>query len=66
MYGRGYPDVALNGWAVPVQSAGLPLPVSGTSVSTPVFAGLVMQLNAAVRATPGLEDCKLGYINPFL
>jgi hypothetical protein len=44
----------------------LPKPVSGTSASTPNFAGLVMHLNAAVRATPGLEKCKLGFLSPFL
>jgi hypothetical protein len=32
----------------------------------PAFAGLVAELNAAIRATPGLEDKKIGYMNPFL
>jgi tripeptidyl-peptidase-1 len=39
---------------------------SGTSVAAPAFAGLVLQLNAALRATKGLENATLGYMNPFL
>lgn len=35
-------------------------------MSAPVFAGLVTQLYAAVRATPGLEGARLGHLNPFL
>ena len=40
--------------------------VSGTSASAPAWAGLVARLNAAVRATPGLENKTMGYMNPFL
>lgn len=39
---------------------------AGTSATAPAFAGLVQQLNAAIRATPGLERCNLGFLNPFL
>ncbi|KAL4457627.1 hypothetical protein ABPG75_012492 [Micractinium tetrahymenae] len=66
VYGRAIPDLSLVGAAVPVVSAGAPTTLYGTSVSAPVFAGLVMQLNAAIRATPGLEKCKIGYMTPFL
>jgi hypothetical protein len=51
---------------MPVQLAGVPQAISGTSASAPAFAGLVLHLNAAVRATPGLGHCKLGFLNPFL
>ena len=54
VYGRGYPDLSLVGAAVPVMSAGQPAASYGTSVTAPVFAGLVMHLNAAIRATQGL------------
>lgn len=56
----------LTGDAVPVMVAGAPTVVYGTSVTAPVFAGLVAQLNAAIRATAGLETAKIGYMNPFL
>jgi hypothetical protein len=64
--GRGFPDLVLSGVFLPVQLAGVPVAVSGTSASAPAFAWLVMHLSAAVRATPGLRDCKLGFLNPFL
>lgn len=66
VYGRGFPDVALSGVNMPEQVAGVPGALSGTSASAAAFAELVMHLNAAVRATPGLEHRKLGFLNPFL
>ena len=46
--------------------SGIPTLVAGTSVTAPVWAGLVARLNAAVRATPGLENRTMGFMNPFL
>lgn len=66
VYGRAIPDLSVVGAGVPIVSAGQPSTVYGTSISAPVFAGLVMQLNAAIRATPGLERCKIGYMTPFM
>ena len=44
--------------------AAAPLYCAGTSVTAPAFAGLVMQLNAAIRAQRGLERCRIGWMNP--
>jgi tripeptidyl-peptidase-1 len=66
VYARGYPDLSLLGDYVPTVTSGAPLVLFGTSASSPTFAGLVAELNAAIRATPGLENKKIGYMNPFL
>lgn len=60
------PHACRIGELIPTVIAGLPTTLYGTSVSAPTFAGVVMQLNAALRATPGLEGARLGYLNPFL
>ena len=51
---------------IPIVVAGEPYAVSGTSVTAPAMAGLVAQLNAAIRATPGFEKKTIGFMNPFL
>ncbi|GAX74705.1 hypothetical protein CEUSTIGMA_g2153.t1 [Chlamydomonas eustigma] len=66
VYGRAFPDISLIGTNVPIVFSGVPLLVSGTSVTSPAMAGLVAQLNAYIRATPGLEDKTIGFMNPFL
>ncbi len=35
-------------------------------MSAPAFAGLVTQLNAKIRSTPGLRRQTIGFMNPFL
>ena len=35
-------------------------------MAAPTFAGLVTQINAAIRATKGLEKKTIGWMNPFL
>ncbi|GAX81137.1 hypothetical protein CEUSTIGMA_g8571.t1 [Chlamydomonas eustigma] len=65
VYGRGYPDLSV-GSQVPAVLSGVPMIMTGTSVSTPVMAGLVMHLNAAIRDEPGLQHQKIGFMNPFL
>ncbi len=56
IYGRGFPDIALLGGGVPIVVAGQPQLVGGTSISAPAFAGLVAQINAKIRSTPGLQN----------
>ncbi len=68
-YGRGVPDVAANaspnsGYPLNLAnpaSVGLqnPVPMSGTSASAPLWAGLIAVLNAALGTS-------LGFINPIL
>lgn len=65
-YGRGYPDLALMGQSIPIVTSGQFGFVGGTSASAPAFAGLVAQLNSAVRSTPGLHNQTMGWMNPFL
>lgn len=61
--GRGIPDVAAQGQAFQVVDKGRSTLVSGTSASSPVFAGVVALLNAA-RRSRGLPP--LGFLNPWL
>jgi Pro-kumamolisin, activation domain/Subtilase family len=68
-FGRGVPDVAANaspnsGYPLNLADAaaqGLqnPIPVSGTSASTPLWAGFIAVVNAALGAN-------VGYVNPLL
>lgn len=61
--GRGIPDVAAQGQQFVVIDKSRSALLSGTSASSPVFAGVVALLNAARKAQgqPGL-----GFLNPFL
>lgn len=61
--GRGYPDVSLlaHNYVVAIRSN--LSAVSGTSASSPVFAGMVSLVNAARLARGGSP---LGWINPSL
>jgi tripeptidyl-peptidase-1 len=61
--GRGYPDVAAFGTSFEVYVRGFIMPVSGTSASTPLFAGIVSLLNEA-RFKAGKKQ--LGFLNPAL
>eukprot|EP01041_Mallomonas_annulata_P011365 gene11365-23785_t len=61
--GRGYPDVALLGNDYEIVLAGGVATVSGTSASTPVFAGIISLLNDK-RLSRGMSP--LGFVNPFL
>lgn len=61
--GRGIPDVSAQGKAFLVIDGGRGVTISGTSASSPVFAGVVALLNAARRAQ-GLAP--LGFLNPWL
>jgi hypothetical protein len=61
--GRGYPDVSLAGFSYIVGANKQITAMSGTSASTPVFAGFVSLVNAK-RLAAGKSA--LGWINPSL
>lgn len=60
---RGYPDVALLGHNYLVIDGGNEYQVSGTSASSPVFAGMIANINAR-RLAAGKSA--LGFLNPAL
>lgn len=61
--GRGFPDVAAQGYRFHVVSGGLEILVGGTSASSPAFAGVVALLNA-LRLAAGQPV--LGFLNPWI
>ncbi|KAJ7358373.1 family S53 protease-like protein [Mycena albidolilacea] len=61
--GRGYPDVALQGWNFEIVSAGETGLVGGTSASSPTFAGIIALINDRLVAA---NKPVLGFLNPFL
>lgn len=61
--GRGIPDVAAQGQSFVVYDKGRRSLLSGTSASSPAFAGVVALLNAA-RKSQGAAP--LGFLNPWL
>ncbi|KAI1503372.1 tripeptidyl-peptidase 1 [Biscogniauxia marginata] len=61
--GRGFPDVAAQGSRFAVVDKGRSALLSGTSASSPVFAGVVALLNAARRSQ---GQPPLGFLNPWL
>jgi hypothetical protein len=61
--GRATPDVSALGEGFQVVVHGTPMPVGGTSASSPTFAGLVSLLNEA-RLDAGKPA--MGFLNPFL
>jgi tripeptidyl-peptidase-1 len=61
--GRGYPDVALQGWNFEIVSGGVTGLVGGTSASSPSFASIIALINDRLAL---LGKPKLGFLNPFL
>ena len=61
--GRGFPDVAAQGSNFHVIDQGRDRLVTGTSASTPVFAGIIALLNSAL-ADSGKPP--MGFLNPWL
>lgn len=61
--GRGIPDVAAQGSSFVVINKNRSSLLSGTSASSPVFAGVVALLNAARKAQ---GEAPLGFLNPWL
>lgn len=62
-HGRGFPDVAAQGYKFHVFSGDKDILVSGTSASAPLFAALISLLNNA-RLAAGKPA--LGFLNPWL
>ncbi|KAI1393126.1 tripeptidyl-peptidase [Hypoxylon trugodes] len=60
---RGFPDVAAQGSRFIVIDKGRSSLLSGTSASSPVFAGVVALLNAARKSQ---SQPPLGFLNPWL
>jgi tripeptidyl-peptidase-1 len=61
--GRGFPDVAALGHNYYIEAGGAVSSVDGTSAATPVFSGLIADINA-VRQAAGKSV--LGFVNPAL
>ncbi|KAJ6603478.1 subtilisin-like protein [Mycena vulgaris] len=61
--GRGYPDVAVQGWNFQIVSGGETQLDGGTSASTPTFAGIIALINDSLIAA---GKPVLGFLNPFL
>ncbi|GAB7358725.1 hypothetical protein MBLNU230_g3954t1 [Neophaeotheca triangularis] len=61
--GRGFPDVAAQGYNFHVIDNGEEILVGGTSASSPVFAGIIALLNGE-RAKKGMSG--LGFLNPWI
>ncbi|KAJ7140692.1 family S53 protease-like protein [Mycena epipterygia] len=61
--GRGYPDVALQGWNFEIVSGGTAGLVGGTSASSPTFAGIIGLINDQLIAA---GKPVLGFLNPFI
>jgi len=61
--GRGYPDVAVQGWNFEIVSGGATGLVGGTSASSPTFAGIIALINDRLVAA---GKPVLGFLNPFL
>ncbi|PIL35551.1 hypothetical protein GSI_02279 [Ganoderma sinense ZZ0214-1] len=61
--GRGYPDVAANGWPIVVAESGRFTLSGGTSASAPIFASVITSVNDA-RIAAGKST--VGWINPAL
>jgi tripeptidyl-peptidase-1 len=61
--GRGYPDVAVQGWNFETIVAGQLSLAGGTSASSPTFASIIALLNDRL-AQVGKKP--LGFLNPFL
>ncbi|KAJ7636605.1 family S53 protease-like protein [Roridomyces roridus] len=63
--GRGFPDVAVQGWDFAILDGGLTTPSlgSGTSASSPLFAAIIALVNDRLVAA---GKPVLGFLNPFL
>ena len=61
--GRGYPDVAAQGFDFAIFWEGSEILVGGTSAATPTFAAVVSLLNDALLAA---GKPTLGFLNPFI
>ncbi|KAF8198253.1 family S53 protease-like protein [Mycena galopus ATCC 62051] len=61
--GRGYPDVALQGYNFEIIDQGNLETISGTSASTPLFASIIALINDRLLAA---GKPVMGFMNPFI
>ncbi|KAJ7248963.1 subtilisin-like protein [Mycena rebaudengoi] len=61
--GRGYPDVAVQGWGLDFVVKGITFVTGGTSFSSPIFASIIALINDRLMAA---GKPVLGFLNPWL
>ncbi|KAF8147539.1 subtilisin-like protein [Mycena galopus ATCC 62051] len=61
--GRGYPDVAVQGWGLDFVFAGTTFASGGTSFSSPIFASIIALINDRLLAA---GKPVVGFMNPWL
>ncbi|KAJ7248940.1 subtilisin-like protein [Mycena rebaudengoi] len=61
--GRGYPDVAVQGWGLDFVFNGTTFADGGTSFSSPIFASIIALINDRLMAA---GKPVLGFLNPWL
>ncbi|KAF8180942.1 subtilisin-like protein [Mycena galopus ATCC 62051] len=61
--GRGYPDVAVQGWGLDFVFAGATFATGGTSFSSPIFASIIALINDRLLAA---GKPVVGFMNPWL
>jgi len=61
--GRGFPDVAAQGFNLEIVNAGETILVGGTSCSSPIFTSVIALINDRLVAA---GKSPLGFLNPFL
>ncbi|KAJ6495850.1 subtilisin-like protein [Mycena vulgaris] len=61
--GRGYPDVAVQGWGLDFVFEGTTFALGGTSFSSPIFASIIALINDRLLAA---GKPVLGFLNPWL
>ncbi|KAJ7017675.1 family S53 protease-like protein [Mycena alexandri] len=61
--GRGYPDVAVQGWGLPYVNGSMTGVTGGTSFSSPIFASIIALINDRLLAA---GKPVLGFLNPWI
>ncbi|KAF8197205.1 subtilisin-like protein [Mycena galopus ATCC 62051] len=61
--GRGYPDVAVQGWGLDFVFSGATFATGGTSFSSPIFASIIALINDRLLAA---GKPVVGFMNPWL
>jgi tripeptidyl-peptidase-1 len=61
--GRGYPDIAVQGWGLEYVIGSITLATGGTSLSSPIFASIIALINDRLIAA---GKPVLGFLNPWI